>query len=54
MPMVTYMKNVCGVFVNSSLSGLAVVISMPRDLYANNLETVSEGLFNGLTKLEFL
>ena len=52
--MVTYMKNACGVFVNSSLFGLAVVTCMPRDLYSNKLETVSEVLFNGLTKLEFL
>ena len=54
VPMVTYMKNACGVFVNSSLLGLAVVTCMPRDLYSNKLETVSEVLFNGLTKLEFL
>ena len=29
-------------------------VVLPRDLYSNKLVTVSEGLFSGLTKLEFL
>lgn len=36
--------------------GCARVLVLPlrRDLYSNRLVTVPEGLFNGLTKLEFL
>ena len=36
------------------VSAFVVITFLRRDLYSNKLVTVSEGLFDGLTKLEFL